>query len=106
LHQVVVRSTDGPVTQGHGRGVLASVTRLLQDEPRIADVVAPMPGATLSQDGRTAVVLAGAGVDTNEMVKVATDLKAPLQDPSGDGVEVNPTGACSGPTSTRPTSRR
>ncbi|WP_310300498.1 MMPL family transporter [Nocardioides marmoribigeumensis] len=89
----MVRSTDGPVTQGHGREVLTSVTRLLQDEPRIADVVAPMPGATLSQDGRTAVVLAGAGVDTNEMVKVATDLKAPLQDLSGDGVEVNPTGA-------------
>jgi putative drug exporter of the RND superfamily len=91
--QVVVHSTDGPVTDGAGRDVIAKVTRLLEDEPRIADVVAPMPGATLSQDGSTAVVLAGAGADTNEMVRVATDLKDPLQDLSVDGVEVNPTGS-------------
>ncbi len=37
-----------------------------------------MPGATLSQDGATAIVLAGAGADTNEMVRVATDLKGEL----------------------------
>ncbi len=91
--QVVVRSSDGPVTEGAGRKVLASVTRLLREDPRIADVVAPAPGATLSRDGRTAVVLAGAGADTDEMVEVATDLKGPLQALSGDGVEVNPTGA-------------
>ncbi|MER6167041.1 MMPL family transporter [Streptomyces violaceorubidus] len=91
--QVVVRSDDGPVTQGAGRGVLADVTRILEDEPRLAEVVAPTPGATLSQDGRTAVVLAGAGVDTNEMVRVATDLKGELEDLSTDTVQVNPTGS-------------
>ncbi len=91
--QVVVRSSDGPVTEGEGREVLAEVTDILEAEPRIADVVAPMPGATLSQDGSTAIVLAGAGADTNEMVRVATDLKAELQDLSTDTVEVNPTGS-------------
>lgn len=91
--QVVVHSTDGPVTEGRGAATLAAVTDALEAEPRIAAVVAPQPGATLSQDGRTAIVLAGAGADTNEMVRVATDLKAPLQDLSRDGVQVNPTGS-------------
>ncbi|WP_344045388.1 MMPL family transporter [Nocardioides panacihumi] len=91
--QVVVSSSDGPVTSGDGRQVLAEVTRILQGEPRIADVVPPTPGATLSQDGSTAIVLAGAGVDTNEMVKVATALKGPLQDLSTSTVQVNPTGS-------------
>ncbi len=91
--QVVVHSTDGPVTEGSGAEVLAQVTRILESEARIADVVAPVPGATLSQDGSTAIVLAGAGADTNEMVRVATDIKGDLQDLSVDGVQVNPTGS-------------
>ncbi len=91
--QVVVHSTDGPVTKGQGAAVVAEVESMLRDEPRIAEVVAPTPGATLSRDGTTAIVLAGAGADTNEMVRVATDLKQPLQDLAVDGVEVNPTGS-------------
>lgn len=91
--QVVVHAGEGAVTEGAGAAVLAEVTRVLETEPRIADVVAPMPGATLSEDGSTAIVLAGAGVDTNEMVRVATDLKDDLQALSVDGVEVNPTGS-------------
>ena len=91
--QVVVHREDGPVTEGAGAEILARVTAVLEDEPRVADVLAPQPGATLSQDGRTAVVLAGAGEDTNEMVRVATDLKESLRELSGDGVEVDPTGS-------------
>lgn len=91
--QVVVHSTDGPVTKGPGADVIDEVTTVLEDEPRIADVIAPQPGATLSQDGETAVILAGAGADPNEMVRVADDLKGELEALSGDGVEVNPTGA-------------
>ena len=79
--QVVVHSTDGPVTEGHGKQVLAEATAMLEDEPRIADVIAPQPGATLSQDGETAVVLAGAGADPNEMVRVADDLKGRARGP-------------------------
>jgi RND superfamily putative drug exporter len=91
--QVVVHSTDGPLDSGAGRKVLAEVTRILDAEPRLAEVIAPVPGASLSQDGHTAVVLAGAGVDTNEMVRVATDLKAELQGLSTPTVQVNPTGS-------------
>lgn len=91
--QVVIHSSNGPVTEGRAAETMAAVTAELEAEPRIAEVVAPQPGATLSQDGRTAIVLAGAGADTNEMVRVATDLKGPLQDLSSDGVQVNPTGS-------------
>ncbi len=91
--QVVVRSEDGPVTQGEGKKVIAEVTRILEGESRIATVLPPQPGASLSEDGRTAVILAGAGADTNEMVRVADDIKAPLADLSTETVQVNPTGA-------------
>jgi RND superfamily putative drug exporter len=91
--QVVVHSTDGPVTEGAGKQVLAEATAMLLQDPRIADVVQPQPGATLSQDDTTAVLLAGAAADPNEMVRVADDLKAPLQELSSARVQVNPTGA-------------
>ena len=91
--QVVVRSSDGPVTQGEGAEVIAEVTALLEEDPRIATIVPPQPGATLSQDGDTGVVLAGAGADTNEMVRAATDLKEELATLSTDTVEVTPTGS-------------
>ncbi len=91
--QVVVHSTDEPLTSAAGTDVLAEATRILEGDPRIAEVVQPQPGATVSQDGRTAVLLGGADADTNEMVRAADDLKGPLQGLGGDGIEVNPTGA-------------
>ena len=91
--QVVVHSTDGPVTEGVGAKVLAEAAILLRADSRIAAIVAPQAGATLSQDGRTAVLLAGAGADTNDMVRAANDLKGPLEELGRDGVQVNPTGA-------------
>ena len=91
--QVVVHSTDGPVTQGHGKQVLAQATAMLEQDSRIAEIVQPQPGATLSQDSTTAVLLAGADADPNEMVRAADDLKGPLQELSTGTIQVNPTGA-------------
>ncbi len=91
--QVVVHSTNGPLTSAAGNQVLARATAMLEEDPRIADVVQPQPGATLNQDGTTAVLLAGANADPNEMVRVADDLKGPLQDLSTSQIQVNPTGA-------------
>lgn len=91
--QVVVHSTDGALTSPEGKQVLTRATAILEKDPRIADVVQPQPGATLSQDGTTAVLLAGANADPNEMVRVADDLKGPLQNLATSGIQVNPTGA-------------
>ncbi len=41
--QVVIHSTDGPVIQGAGANVIDEATRILEAEPRIADVIAPSP---------------------------------------------------------------
>ncbi len=91
--QVVVHSTRGPVTAGTGARVLARATKLLENDSRIAGVVQPQAGATVSQDGRTAVLLGGAGADPNEMVRAADDLKGPLRALSTNDVQVDPTGA-------------
>ncbi len=91
--QVVVHSTDGPVTQGAGKRVLAEATAMLATDSRVADIIQPQPGATLSQDGRTAVLIAGANADPNAMVRAADALKGPLQSLSTTTVQVNPTGA-------------
>lgn len=91
--QVVVHSDEGPLTSPAGGLVLDRVESLLDADPRVASVIAPQPGATLSQDGRTAVVIGGSRSDPNEMVRAAVDLKGPLTELSGDGVEVTPTGA-------------
>ena len=91
--QVVVSDPTGNVTEGDGARVLADATALLQKDPRIGEVVQPQPGATLSQDGHTAVLLAGADASTDEMVRAAKDLTGPLQDLSTGSVAVHPTGA-------------
>jgi RND superfamily putative drug exporter len=91
--EVVVHSNGTPLTSSAGQRVISRVETVLKSDARIASVIAPQPGATLSKDGRTAVILGGAGADTNEMVRVADDLKAPLTSLSGNGIEVTPTGA-------------
>ncbi|MBD8871084.1 MMPL family transporter [Nocardioides donggukensis] len=91
--QVVVHSDDGPLAENGGDAVLAEATTLLEADERIGEIVPPQPGVSLSEDGGTAVLLAGADADTNDMVRAANDLKGPLEELSNGAVEVNPTGA-------------
>ncbi|EGD56603.1 putative drug exporter of the RND superfamily [Gordonia neofelifaecis NRRL B-59395] len=90
--QVVVKG-DQRLTGEPGAKVLSQVHDVLASDPRISQVLDPTPGATLSPDGSTAIVIGGAGADTNEMVRVATDLSPKLKALSVDGVDVAPTGA-------------
>ena len=90
--QVVV-TADQPVTDPAVQQVIHRATVLLHADPRIAQVVAPQPGATISPDGRTAILLAGAGASTDDMVRAADALKAPLAALSGHGIQVSATGA-------------
>ena len=81
--------------------------RCAQGRPAVKSVVAPRPGASISRDGHTAIVQAGAAADANTMVRAADDLKAQLHRLRGDGVQVSLTGAAGcGRTSTPPTARR
>ncbi|MEU4686593.1 MMPL family transporter [Streptomyces xinghaiensis] len=90
--QVVV-SADRQVTDPSVRRVIAGVVRELEADDRVSEVIRPRPGATVSPDGRTAIVLGGAAADTNDMVRAADDLKEPLEDLSRNGITVHATGS-------------
>ncbi len=69
------------------------MTSVLKADKRISTVVPPQPGVSISKDGRTAVVQAGAAVDSNEMVRAAESLQKPLTALSSGEVSVDVTGA-------------
>jgi putative drug exporter of the RND superfamily len=90
---VVVHSAGKTATDPAFRSVVAEAQRMLRRDPRVTQVEAPRPGRSISRDGHTAVVQAGAGAGPNEMVRAADDLKAELHRLQGDGVQVSLTGA-------------
>jgi RND superfamily putative drug exporter len=91
--QVVVRSDDA-VTTGVGAEAVAQATEILEADERISTVVPPQPGTSISEDGRTALIQAGAASgNPNEMVRVADDLKGELDALNADDVTVAVTGS-------------
>jgi putative drug exporter of the RND superfamily len=91
--QVVVVDHRAPIAGDPvARAVLGDVARTLRADPRVSAVELPRPGLTLSRDGRTGVVIAGARGDTNAMVRAADALSRPLQGLSRPGVSVTLTG--------------
>ncbi|MGI9557909.1 MAG: MMPL family transporter, partial [Solirubrobacterales bacterium] len=91
---LVVVSSD---EQASGDPAFDATVGRVEDElarsDAVASVVPPQPGLSVSEDGNTVVVQAGAAGDANEMVAAAGDLQAPLAAAGGDGVEVSLTGA-------------
>ena len=90
--QVVVHA-DRPVGDPSVRAVLTKATDLLKADPRVAEVIQPRSGLTISADGRSEILLAGAKADSNGMVEAADALKGPLRALSGDGITVAATGS-------------
>jgi RND superfamily putative drug exporter len=73
--------------------VVTRATALLRADSRVGTVTAPQPGVSLSRDGRTAVIQAGAAADPNAMVRAADDLSGPLRALSTGNVDVQITGS-------------
>ncbi|MHB1208749.1 MAG: MMPL family transporter [Acidimicrobiales bacterium] len=90
--EVVIKSTQ-PLSSASGQATLHRVEALLNKDPRISKVIAPVRGVTLSANGKTGIVLAGAGADPNTMVRAADDLKGPLAKLGSSGTTVTATGA-------------
>jgi RND superfamily putative drug exporter len=90
--QVVVTS-DKPVSDPTVQAVVDRAVALLRADDRVSQVVPPTPGLSVSRDGRTAVIQAAAGADTNAMVHAADELKGPIGDLSGGGTTVALTGS-------------
>jgi RND superfamily putative drug exporter len=90
---VVVHS---PTLMTSDAAFATAITRseaVLRSDLRIASVTPPTAGASISQDGHTAVVMGGAAGDPTAMVRAADALKGPLGRISTAQVGVSLTGA-------------
>jgi len=92
--QVVVHDSNGPIAADPtAQRAITQASDLLRADPRVSSVVPPQPGTTLSSDGQTAVIQAGAKADANEMVRAAERLTGPIRALSNADVSANLTGA-------------
>jgi putative drug exporter of the RND superfamily len=90
---VVVHSPAKAVGDPAFRQAVTGVERTLRADKSVTTVVAPRPGVSISRDGHTAIVQAGAGRNPNDMVRAADALKGPLGRLGSEEVQVNLTGA-------------
>jgi RND superfamily putative drug exporter len=75
------------------KSAIARVEQTLRANHAVRTVVSPTPGLSISADGHTAIVQAGAARDPNRMVAAADGLKGTLHKLSTSAVRVNLTGA-------------
>ena len=75
------------------QSAIGRVESTLRADKAVKSVVAPMPGVSISRDGHTAIVQAGAARSSNGMVKTAEQIKGKLAGLSANGVQVHLTGA-------------
>ncbi len=91
--QLAVHSDRLTASDPRFRRTLVRAERILAADPAVSTVTPPRPGASISRDGHTAVIRAGAAEDPNGMVAAADDLKDELAAAAAPGVEANLTGA-------------
>ncbi len=91
--QVVIVDRHGPIaSDARARAIVAEVTNVLRGDPRVSTVVPPVAGASLSRDGRTAIITAGSAADSNKMVQAADAVAAPLAKLATSSISVTLTG--------------
>ncbi|MCC6224578.1 MAG: MMPL family transporter [Thermoleophilia bacterium] len=90
---VVVHSDDSTVADPAFRATIADVEAILRGSEAVSTVVSPAEGTSISADGHTAIVQAGAATDPNGMVDAAEALDGTLAKAAAPGVEVNLTGS-------------
>ena len=90
---VVVHSPTSSIGDPNFDSTVAAVERKLRSDSAVRSVVGPQPGVSISPDGHTAIVQAGAAKDANAMVAAAENLKGPLTSLGRDGTQVHLTGA-------------
>ncbi len=89
----VVSSPTKTIHEPAFAAAVAKVEATLRADHAVRSVVAPTAGVSISRDGHTAIVQAGAAKSSNEMVKAADSLKSRLAAVSANGVQVHLTGA-------------
>jgi putative drug exporter of the RND superfamily len=91
--QVAIHSDRLDVSQPAFARAIADARATLAADEAVGSVSAPRPDSSISQDGRTALIQAGAASDPDGMVEAAVDLKRELAADAPDGVRVDLTGA-------------
>ncbi len=90
---VVVHSSSAKVGDPRFTSTVDRVATILRADSRVASIALPRAGFSISQDGHTAIVSAGAKGTTTQMVAAAEHLKGELVAAGGGGVQVSLTGA-------------
>jgi putative drug exporter of the RND superfamily len=90
---VVVHSQQLTTSDNGFRQAVSRVERILRANSHVRSVVPPQAGTSISADGHTAVVMAGAKGDPTTMVAAADQLKSKLSAAGGAAVSVSLTGA-------------
>jgi len=90
--QVVIHTEDGTIGDRATTEVIEDATALLSADDRIADIMPPTPGVTVSEDGRTGILIAGAAADTDDMVRLADSFSDRITALGTDTIDVLPTG--------------
>ena len=90
---VVVHSPSQTTASPAFQRTVLRVAAKLKTDGRVASVTLPQAGQTISRDGHTAIVMAGAKADANTMVRAADDLKGPVTALGTEQVQVALTGA-------------
>ncbi len=90
---VVVHSDDHVIGDAPFRRSVDRAAAILGGSDAVTTVVLPRAGASISEDGRTAIVQAGAARGPNGMVDAAEELRGPLDEAAASGVEIALTGA-------------
>jgi RND superfamily putative drug exporter len=90
---VVVHSQQLTTSDNGFRQTVARVEHILRANSHVRSVVPPHAGSSISADGHTAVVMAGAKGDPTAMVAAADTLKSKLKAAGAGAVSVSLTGA-------------
>jgi putative drug exporter of the RND superfamily len=90
---VVVHSSSATTSAPEFQRAIRRVERGLAADERVASVQRPRPGASISPDGHTALVTAGAKGDPTAMVAAADALKSKLKAAGTPAVDVSLTGS-------------
>jgi putative drug exporter of the RND superfamily len=91
--QVAVHSRNLDAAAPEFRRSVTRAEQVLRADPAVSRVAPPRPGVSISPDGHTALIRAGAARDTNEMVDAADRLKDQLSAAAAPGVAIDLTGA-------------
>lgn len=90
---VVVHSQDAAIGDTEFDATIDDVVATLEGSDDVGAVARPQQGVSISQDGHTAIVMAGAVGTTTEMVAAATDLKDEIADAGRSDIRADLTGS-------------